>query len=354
MTLLRWLLMTGSAGIAISLAARVPARGSDIPTSPDPTILPYASTASSVRLADGRFIHLVCAGQGTPIVILTAARGSWAVDWNRVQPALAKKTRVCAWDRAGFGLSDSSPVPQTVDNTTSDLEAALIASQISGPYVLVGHSMGSYETLLMADRHPADVLGMVLVDPSIPDQTAVFRRVAPARDAYFRQEEKVFLDDLGSCAAGITSGTLRLGEPRPSGCPMPFPPSPTAPEAVRRALDQQFHRSGASRFTTVVSYLGSAEQDGRIVVNTQRTYGSKPIIVLRAADLPKETDLPIAVMSELSAQMEALREGHAAYKRLSSTGELISVSNTGHFIQQDRPEIVINAVSRVIDRIRSR
>ena len=71
---------------------------------------------------------------------------------NKVQPAVAQKTRVCAWDRASWGLSSPSRQPQTADNRTSDLQAALKADGIKGPYVVVGHSMGGYESLLLKDR----------------------------------------------------------------------------------------------------------------------------------------------------------------------------------------------------------
>src|SRR5205814_1606569 len=114
------------------------------------------------RLPDGRTIHLVCMGQGSPVVILTAGEAGWSIAWNKVQPGVAAKTRVCAWDRAGLAFSSPSPKPPTVDNAASDLQAALAAAGIAGPYVVVGHSLGAYESLLLADRQPSKVVGMVL------------------------------------------------------------------------------------------------------------------------------------------------------------------------------------------------
>ncbi len=353
MKALKSLLVIGSGCVTISASTAVPAQLPATTASPDLTLLPYASTADSAHLPDGRIIHLVCAGRGSPTVILIAAKGSWAANWNRVQPALAAKTRVCAWDRAGFGLSGGSPLPQTVDNTTSDLEAALAARNIKGPFVLVGHSMGSYETLLMADRHPESVLGMVLIDPSIPDQAAIFDAISPEREAYFRQQLKPFLDYLRSCAVGIRSGKLKLGEPEPGGCPMPLTPPPSTPDVVRQALDKQFRISGAMGFETIASYVESTDKDAKIVINPRREFGSKPLIVLRATDPAREDDLPPAVKSGLPAEMGALKKGHEAYAALSSRGVLQNVSGTGHFIQQDKPQTVINAVSRVIDEVRA-
>ena len=102
----------------------------------DPTLLPYASTRDSVRLPDGRTFQFVCMGQGSPVVILTTGANGWSVGWHVVQPAVAARTRVCAWDREGFGLSSGTPKPQTVDQSTTDLQAALKAGRIAGPYVV--------------------------------------------------------------------------------------------------------------------------------------------------------------------------------------------------------------------------
>src|SRR5690606_21439786 len=98
-----------------------------------------------------RRLHLVCMGQGSPTVILTAGNTRWSIDWNLVQAPVARETRVCAWDRAGFGLSDPPPRPQTVAETSADLANALEIGGITGPFILVGHSLGGYETLLLAD-----------------------------------------------------------------------------------------------------------------------------------------------------------------------------------------------------------
>ncbi|WP_404714319.1 alpha/beta fold hydrolase [Sphingomonas sp. MMS24-J13] len=91
-------------------------------------------------------------GKGSPTVILTAGGNSWSGEWSRVQPAVARITRVCSWDRPGFGLSDGTIAKPTVATTTSDLERGLAAIGLSRPFIMVGQSLGAYETLLFADR----------------------------------------------------------------------------------------------------------------------------------------------------------------------------------------------------------
>ena len=167
--------------IALVVVSAAPLLAQPSPAPPvDETLAPYASTADSVTLADGRKIHFVCMGRGSPTVILTAGLGDWSSSWSTVQASIAKTTRACAGDRPGFGLSDAGSQPQNSATTTADLEAALAQGSILGPYVLVGHSLGSLESLLYADRHPNLVVGMVLVDPTVLDQAAMMMRVAPA------------------------------------------------------------------------------------------------------------------------------------------------------------------------------
>jgi pimeloyl-ACP methyl ester carboxylesterase len=94
-------------------------------------MLPYATAPDAVNLPDGRQLAFVCMGEGSPTVILTAGGGNTAFSsWSLVQPAMAETTRVCAWDRPGWGLSDGSPAAQNSGTTTADLEAALASGKI--------------------------------------------------------------------------------------------------------------------------------------------------------------------------------------------------------------------------------
>lgn len=174
---------------------------------PDPLLEPYARPRILARLADGRRIHPVCMGRGTPTVILTAGLGDWSGGaWRKVQGVIAADTRVCAWDRAGFGFSDPSPQPQDLVHTTADLEEALKSARIAGPYVIVGHSLGGYESLLFADRHRGEVAGMVLVDPSVPGQSAMFEAKAPRLNGFINSLYAQAENGLRDCIAKLKVG----------------------------------------------------------------------------------------------------------------------------------------------------
>ncbi|HEY6815256.1 MAG TPA: alpha/beta hydrolase [Croceibacterium sp.] len=310
----------------------------------DPSLAPYAEIAESVRLADGRMLHLTCMGEGAPMVILSAGLGDWGVVWNKVQPAIARTTRVCAWDRAGFGLSDPSPAEQTAAASTSDLEQALATRP--GPYVIVGHSLGSYESLLFTDRHRAEVVGMVLIDPSFPDQWNRFARVAPAFSLADQQRGSAV---MRQCAADLRSGALGPGTPDSAGCLAPFPPA--YPTALREALAA---RRTPEAFETMASINDSVDESATLLVDPRRDYGAMPLVVLTA---PERT-APAGAGDDLPAQLpriaEEIRRGHEELAALSSRGTLVAVEGANHGIQQVRPQAVIDAVETVIAAARAR
>src|SRR5713226_519244 len=109
----------------------------------------------------GYRLHINCTGTGSPTVILDAGLGGTSLDWSKVQPAVAHFTRVCSYDRAGYGWSDTGPGPRTSQQIVKELHLLLMHAQISGPYILVGHSLGGLNMRLYAYRYPGEVAGMV-------------------------------------------------------------------------------------------------------------------------------------------------------------------------------------------------
>jgi pimeloyl-ACP methyl ester carboxylesterase len=115
----------------------------------------------------GYKMHIHCVGEGSPIIILDHAGGGSSEDWSLIQPKLAEHTRVCAYDRAGFGWSDYSPAPRTLAQQVNELHALLAGANEQGPYLLVGHSYGARLDRVFAAKYPEEVAGMVLMDPGI-------------------------------------------------------------------------------------------------------------------------------------------------------------------------------------------
>lgn len=101
-----------------------------------------------------------------PTVVLSAGGGDFATDWSLVQRPLSDSTRVCSYDRPGYGWSDPGPESRTFRQEAFELRSALEKSGERSPFVLVGHSLGAFVVRLFAESHRKDVAGMVLVGPS--------------------------------------------------------------------------------------------------------------------------------------------------------------------------------------------
>lgn len=118
----------------------------------------------------GHRLYLHCAGSGGPVVVLEAGLGESSAAWKTVAPVVARQTRVCVYDRAGKGRSDSAASPTRAIQTATDLRTLLQRAGEPGPYVLVGHSLGGAYVLDFAARFPDRVAGVALVDSMSPDQ----------------------------------------------------------------------------------------------------------------------------------------------------------------------------------------
>lgn len=135
---------------------------------------PGPSAPSTQRIDVGGYkLTLLARGQGTPTVVIEPGTGLAAVEsgeWKAVCDEVAKKARVCLYDRAGLGTSDAAPMrPRTSRDIARDLHALLVNAKVPGPYVLVGHSIGGLNVRVFADMYPDDVAGVVLVDATHPD-----------------------------------------------------------------------------------------------------------------------------------------------------------------------------------------
>lgn len=169
------------------------------------------------ELPDGRQLALYCLGTGSPTVLFDSGLGADARAWSRVQPEIAKTARACAFDRPGYGASDEGPTPRDATHIVSDLRAGLQAAGIAGPYVLVGHSMGGYDMRLFANLHLNEIVGMVLVDPSIDGNEAPLRAVSPA----FAQSMAEFHATAGKCIRAAATGQMTPGHPIYAACGSP-------------------------------------------------------------------------------------------------------------------------------------
>lgn len=136
--------------------------------STDPTIADMPG-----RLVDvgGHKLHINCQGSGSPTVVLEGGLGALSTTMaSWIAPNVATTTRVCVYDRAGRGWSESAPAPQDGAGVATDLHTLLRNAGEPGPYVLAGHSAGGIYVLNFARLFPADVAGIALLDSMHPEQ----------------------------------------------------------------------------------------------------------------------------------------------------------------------------------------
>jgi pimeloyl-ACP methyl ester carboxylesterase len=251
----------------------------------------------------GRMLAVHCSGSGSPAVVLEAGLGSSSATWAEIRPRLAKRTRVCAYDRLGDG--DSDPVPgrmiQTVDDQARTLGGVLAAAGVEAPYVLVGHSWGGAIVQRFASEHPSDVVGIVLDDSSTGDATRRWLAMLPA--------------------------------PPKRG----FDPF----REVRNALN---NTNDPNENPEHLDWIASIPALHRV-----RSLGSIPLVVLTAG------------ISDLAAALEppykgrAYRiwlDGHSQLATLSSDSVHAIAQYSSHFIHQDQPDVVVTSIRAVLGAAR--
>lgn len=136
----------------------------------DSAVSPLDRPGRPAVLPNGRKLNFRCSGKGSPTVILESGYGADSLAWTRTAPRIAQVTRVCAYDRAGYGFSDMGPLPRDGAAIARDLDRGLSAARIKGPYVLVGHSAGGLYMRLFAARRRGQVVGLVFVDSPVEHQ----------------------------------------------------------------------------------------------------------------------------------------------------------------------------------------
>lgn len=233
---------------------------------------------------DGRRVHMVASGAGSPTIVLEAGFGSTSRTWRALQQELAASHRVVAYDRAGLGASDASPHPRTSRRVAEELREALRSAGVSPPFLLIGHSAGGLHARVFASMYPREVVGLVLVDPT-PDGFEERARVEmPSVFAHFDSLERA--DAVGASA----------GE---------------------RAEDAGWAES-----------LNEARRsDGGF-------YG--PVIVLSAS------------RPELLGLGTIWTDQHRRWSAAETTREYVLLPGAGHNIHQERREAVLAAVRRVL------
>ena len=315
----------------------------------------YLAPQQLVIVERSRRLNLICRGSGEPTVVLESGTGGSALSWQHVQPALSGLSRTCAYDRAGYGFSDRSTHPADAQHIDDDLHRLLQAAGIRRPFVYVGHSAAGLYARLYYALHPSEIAGIVLIDPSFPHEwEAVASPLTPAqRRRYFL--ELASLKDRRECLQLARLG--KLADPHSAVEKACVDTDESGGNDAIEALLRRQH-SDTKYFATLVSESENIfpTRTGRAVdeLEIERrggNLGAIPLIVLSRGN--SDPWVPNLTESQGARSLLAWQHGHEELAALSNNGVHRIVENSGHFIQNDQPWIVIGAIKEILGRVRA-
>lgn len=275
-----------------------------------------------VTIGGGLRLQLNCTGQGSPTVILEAGLGDVLIEWNRVQPEIAKFARVCSYDRAGYGGSDPGPMPRTSARIAEELHTLLQVAGEKPPYLLVGHSFGGYNVRVFHGKYPDEVIGLVLVDSTQEDQYELLPKAGNAiRAAMLERYQSqarwapVYID------LGVARFLLRL----------------KGVQLSHLILQAKYVKARASELEQIQVSAEQARAAGRL--------GGKPLIVLTAGR-NSDAGLQSGLSRQDFEQYQRTWIGDLQMRlaRLSTRGTRVIVPDSGHDMPSERPDAIVSAV----------
>jgi pimeloyl-ACP methyl ester carboxylesterase len=264
-----------------------------------PTIVPKGRSSGWFDIG-GRRLFLRCTGHRSPTVVF---EGGLTSDWYELQNQLSGFTRVCSYDRPGgpASRSDPAPTPRTARDFVADLHALLRAARVPGPYVLAGHSNSGLFTQLYASTHPRQVAGLVLID-------AVHRA--------YHQRQLALL-------------------------------KPLLPPEVWEALRQEAMTPPHRLVDPEGVDIWTSERQTRVALRRSPLRPMPLVVLAHGRPEPAPPGWPGEEVERLWQQLQ--RE----LADLVPGGRLVIATQSGHDIQDEQPELVLDAIRDVVRAVRA-
>ena len=279
----------------------------------------------------GYKLHLYCQGTGSPTVVMDAGAGSTGLYWSLVQPEIAKTVRTCVYDRAGYGWSEKSSQPRSISTMVNELYSLLTNANITGPYVLVGHSIGGVIVRQYTQSYPQEVVGMVLVDSAQEKQ-------------FQRFPEEI----VAATNQGLTQ-SRRLELLIATGLPALNPAQVSLESKLPIAAAETYRALVLASPNHLSTARGEIETLGLGVTEPVTTLGNLPLIVLSHGHFDSET-MGADISAEVADQYEQTwQELQVELTALSSQGKRIIAEQSGHNIHLEQPQLVISAIQEIVE-----
>ena len=294
--------------------------------------------------ADGTRLNLYCIGSGSPAVVFDSGWEDWAPVWTIVQPAVAKWTRACSYDRAGAGFSDPGPMPRTSVRIAAELRHALHNARVPGPYILVGHAFGGDNVRTYAARYPTEVAGLVLVEADVGS--------SPEE----RRGQARLIASLRECRNAIAAGRplpalpARPGQP-PRTCAQQFfrglPEATWSPELNAKLLD--LAQTRVALYDAYISEMEQMPQDEIYLQKHSRPLGTLPIRVLSTGNHGIHAlDQTRPQSAEQQKYEQEVARAQFQWLALSSNAKQLFTDKSSEYIPFDQPAFVVDAIHEVL------
>jgi pimeloyl-ACP methyl ester carboxylesterase len=285
---------------------------------------------------NGHLMHILCMGSGSPTVVIDAGNGSFSVEWTPIQQEASQFTRVCTYDRSGYGWSEAGPRARDGMQVVSELHDLLQAAGESSPYLLVGHSLGGVHVRLFAAQYPDEVAGLILIDTAYPlTITPDFEMQMQSSIGFYQAMDLM-----------TSTGLLRILGPLGGEDSMP---------ATARKLPSEFQEMylnlllDPNQYATAIAEMQQLpqtfEQMSQLLKGNQ-PFGDLPLIVLTAGLTTAPGSTPFNEQyvpvpdSQIELQLELAGQ--------SSQGEQRVIAESGHSLHLDAPQAVIDAVKQIL------
>jgi pimeloyl-ACP methyl ester carboxylesterase len=290
------------------------------------------------RLVDigGRRLHASATGCGKRVVVLESGIAASSLSWALAAPKVSEFARVITYDRAGLGWSDAATHKCTSVDAADDLARLLDTMGGAEPVIIAGHSFGGLIARIFQQRFPERVSGLVLVDPVV---RAEWRAMTPTL------RRGVALSRRGATLArlGVVSVALKLLMSGSRSIPkMLARVSAGRGASVTERLTGEVRKMPPELWPAIASHWSQA-RSFRAMADTLENL---PVSVGQLDAERLLGDLPVTVLSAAGANELALAE-HRHDAGLSTRGEHAVVPGSGHWMQLDAPDAVVDAIRRV-------
>lgn len=126
---------------------------------------------------NGHDMSVFVKGEGPQTLVFLSGAGTASpiLDFKDLYDGLSKQYKIVVVERAGYGYSEDTSKSRDVSEVLSETRQALARAHVSGPYIILSHSMASLETLLWQEKYPSEVKAIIGLDWALPESYSQLR-----------------------------------------------------------------------------------------------------------------------------------------------------------------------------------